>query len=223
MFDLSAFERDGFACRTGAALPVLDKLEHIVSALPADQAGLRLFAHAELAQTVSTSTPIGAAARDILGGSAKPVRAILFDKSARNNWALSWHQDRTIAVRDQRAVTGFEVWSRKQGVVHVEPPFHLIESMVTLRIHLDPVDYDNAPLRVISGSHLLGKIAESEIEAVACQHEPSFCLASRGDIWVYRTAILHASSGSRSERRRRVLQLDYSTAELPGGLEWIGL
>jgi Phytanoyl-CoA dioxygenase (PhyH) len=164
--------------------------------------------------------PIGAVAMSLLGANAKPVRAILFDKSETNNWALAWHQDRTIAVRRHVAAAGFGFQSTKAGIPHVEPPFDLIERMITVRIHIDAVDESNAPLRIAPGSHLLGRIPEADIDAAVRKSRQTICLAKPGDIWVYRTAILHASDRASGNRRRRVLQVDYSADELPAGLEW---
>jgi hypothetical protein len=97
---------------------------------------------------------IGAVARRHLGAGARPVRAILFDKNAEVNWGLAWHQDRTIAVRRRVEVPGFGPWTVKAGMVHVAPPFSLLARMITVRIHLDPVDAANAPLLIAPGSHL---------------------------------------------------------------------
>ena len=35
--------------------------------------------------------------------------------------------------------------------------------------------------------------------------------------------ILHASNAAETPRRRRVLQIDYSADDLPGGLQWLGV
>ncbi len=163
---------------------------------------------------------IGAAARDALGQGVRPVRAILFDKTAANNWALGWHQDRTIAVLSRADVAGFENWNSKAGVCHVEPPFGLIERMVTARIHLDAVDETNAPLIIAPGSHRLGKIVESDVDAVVRRCGTMACTARAGDVWLYRTSILHASKCAEGSRRRRVLQVDFSADELPAPLRW---
>jgi len=103
------------------------------------------------------------------------------------------------------------------------PPFPLLERMLTLRVHLDPVPETNAPLRVAPGSHRLGRIAETDVPAVvsACGVVP--CLADAGDIWLYATPILHASDRATAVSRRRVLQVDYSADALPGGLDWLGV
>ncbi len=150
----------------------------------------------------------------------RPVRALLFDKADGANWALAWHQDRTIEVAERREVAGFGPWTVKQGRVHVAPPVSLLERMVTVRFHLDPVDADNAPLIVAPGSHRLGLIPEPSIEAVVARPGEAMCLAEAGSVWLYRTLILHASARSRPGRHRRVLQIDLSADELPGGLRW---
>jgi len=95
--------------------------------------------------------------------------------------------------------------------------------MLTLRVHLDPVDADNAPLLIAPGSHCHGRIAEPAIAAHVERHGSYACLADRGDIWLYATPILHASDAARTPRHRCVLQLDYSADDLPGGLEWLGV
>lgn len=155
-----------------------------------------------------------------LGPAAAPVRAILFDKSAGSNWALSWHQDRTIAVAKRAEVARFVNWNRKGGVDHVEPPFHLIERMITVRIHLDPVSSENAPLLISPGTHRLGRITENDIAEVVERHGCVECLAQPGDVWLYRTPIVHASRRATKPARRRVLQVDYSADALPHPLRW---
>ena len=185
--------------------------------------GVRLFGRDRLEEMLSPPGPIGALAAETLGPRVKPVRAILFDKAPDNNWSLGWHQDRTIAVRRKIEVEGFGAWTRKAGILHVAPPWAILMKMLTVRIHLDRVDEDNAPLIVALGSHDLGRISEDRVEAMAQSLPQMACLANAGDIWVYATAILHASDAARLPRRRRVLQVDYAADDLPGGLEWLGL
>jgi hypothetical protein len=108
-------------------------------------------------------------------------------------------------------------------MVHVEPPFDLLASMVTVRVHLDAVPEANAPLLVAPGSHMRGRIATSEIPEVVRQCGIITCLAGAGDIWLYATPILHASDAASQPLHRRVLQIDYAVGQLPGGLEWLGV
>lgn len=216
------FERDGAAHLAGAAAPFLDRLHAVAASLPADKAGLRLHGVPGLTALLGPDA-LGRPAIERLGAGARPVRAILFDKRAAANWALGWHQDRTIAVRERADVPGYGPWSTKQGLQHVEPPFALFDSMVTLRIHLDAVPADNAPLLIAPGSHRLGRVPEAEIAAAVARCGTAACLAAAGDLWIYRTPILHASAASSANGHRRVLQVDYSAATLPVGLEWLGL
>ncbi|MEO0871606.1 MAG: phytanoyl-CoA dioxygenase [Pseudomonadota bacterium] len=100
------------------------------------------------------------------------VRAIAFNKSPSSNWSLGWHQDRTIAVASREEQTGFAHWSIKDGVTHVEPPFEVLARMVTLRVHLDAVDDENAPLLVADGSHRFGKVAEAGVNDLVNRPSP---------------------------------------------------
>jgi ectoine hydroxylase-related dioxygenase (phytanoyl-CoA dioxygenase family) len=107
--------------------------------------------------------------------------------------------------------------------MHVEPPFALLERMLTLRIHLDTVPADNAPLLIAPGSHLFGRIPERDIAARVAACGTFACTADRGDVWVYATPILHASARAARPGHRRVLQVDYAADDLPGGLTWLGV
>lgn len=204
-------------------MPTLAAIESALATLPPNQPGLRLTSLPTLAQILNATGAIGSHPAAIHGPQTKPVRAILFDKSAAANWALGWHQDRTIAVAARIDAPGFGPWTTKSGIQHVAPPQALLDRMLTLRVHLDPVDADNAPLLIAPGSHRHGRIAESDVATLVARHGTHACLAAKGDIWLYATPILHASDAATNPRHRRVLQLDYSADDLPGGLAWLGV
>lgn len=151
---------------------------------------------------------------------ARPVRALLFDKSPDHNWVVPWHQDRTVAVRRRVEMAGFGPWSIKDGQPHVEPPFALLARMLTLRLHLDDCPADNAPLQVALGSHR-ARVAAADAAGVARDRPQISCLAGAGDIWAYATPIVHRSGRALRPSRRRVLQIDFSPDDLPGELEWL--
>lgn len=196
----------------------------VVSHLPAGQAGVRIRGDARIPALISEGSAVFGIAASLIGRDARPVRAILFDKGPGNNWALGWHQDRTIAIALRRDCPGFGPWTIKQGIPHVEPPFPILEAMVTIRIHLDPVDANNAPLLFAPGSHLQGRIVEADYQQVLNACGVRTCLSKAGDVWAYATPILHSSQASTSvNRHRRVLQVDYSAQDLPHGLEWAGI
>lgn len=185
--------------------------------------GARLRCHAGLSEILSPSGTVGALAASLTSEAARPVRAVMFDKTPEANWIVAWHQDRVIPVRERRDAEGFGPWSTKDGVLHVAPPFEVLARMLTVRIHLDPVDTGNAPLRVALGSHRLGRVPADAATREAEALPTLACLADAGDVWAYATPILHASDRAAPPRRRRVLQVDYADFELPSGLAWLGL
>jgi hypothetical protein len=191
--------------------------------LPLDRPGLRLHGVTAVAALLGPDGPLRRAAATFIGPGAMPVRAVLFDKSPVRNWAVGWHQDRVIAVKERREMSGFGPWSVKEGINHVAPPVEVLRGMITIRLHLDPVGNDNAPLLYAPGSHRIGIVPVEQVpEMVACCGVAT-SLARAGDAWAYSTLILHASEPASVPARRRVLQVDYAACSLPGGLEWLGI
>jgi hypothetical protein len=174
------FEEDGAALHAGAVLSLLPAIEQALSEAARAAPGVRLHGNPALAALLEA----GAAARIAsvhLRAPARPVRAVLFDKTPDLNWSLDWHQDRTIVVRARRDVLGFGPWTTKQGLQHVAPPMTVLDGMATLRLHLDDVPADNAPLLIAPGSHLMGSIAEADVPDVVARCGTHACLAERGD------------------------------------------
>ena len=158
----------------------------------------------------------------LIGGRARPVRGILFDKTSKANWNVAWHQDLTIAVREKRLVAGFGPWTIKAGVPHAQPPLSVLEKMITLRIHLDHTDEANGALRVIPGSHQLGRLNPISIEQLLTKETPAICSVNAGGGLLMRPLLLHSSLSCAIPSHRRVLHIEFSTDKLPGGLEWYG-
>jgi hypothetical protein len=221
--DALTFARDGAQRFVGLARTALAELNAVAAGLPSGRAGVRLHGIPALRMLLSPTGIIGMIAAGELGPACGPVRAILFDKTPATNWSLAWHQDRTIAVVQRREVEGFGPWTVKSGLPHVAPPFDVLAKIVTLRIHLDPVPEDNAPLLIAPRSHRFGRVAERDIIRVVQQCGVVACTADVGDVWIYATPILHASEAATKPLRRRVLQADFAVGELPGGLQWLGI
>lgn len=158
-------------------------------------------------------------AEHYLNQPAFPVRALFFDKTPTANWRVPWHQDLAIAVKRRMEVAGFGGWSIKEDVPHVQPPTQVLESMLTVRLHLDSCPIDNGALGVIPGSHTHGKLTTEEITALTANH-PFVCEIQKGGALVMRPLLLHASSPARSASHRRVLHVEFASQPLPGGLEW---
>jgi len=156
----------------------------------------------------------------IPGEKSFPVRGILFDKTPEANWKVPWHQDLSIAVRSKCPTPGYGPWSLKAGVVHVQPPAELLESMLTVRIHLDPCPTTNGPLRVIPGSHRLGRLTAEQIDVIQRDWPSVVCAMPIGGAMIMRPLLLHASSVADSPTRRRVIHLEFASTALPSGLTW---
>jgi ectoine hydroxylase-related dioxygenase (phytanoyl-CoA dioxygenase family) len=144
---------------------------------------------------------------------------LLFDKTPAANWSIGWHQDTAIAVREKVEAPGFFGWSVKAGVPHVHPPTQILESMITLRVHVDDCGEGNGPLRVIPGSHRHGRLSDEAIAKRATGPEV-ICPLQAGGVLLMRPLILHASSPATTPQHRRVLHLEFAADPLPHGLEW---
>jgi hypothetical protein len=149
-----------------------------------------------------------------------PVRAMYFDKSPEANWLVSWHQDLTLALRARAEVPGFGPWSTKDGIPHVQPPVEFLEQMLTVRLHLDDADESNGALRVLPGSHRLGRLSSERINELRTRLPEFLCAVSAGDALLMRPLLLHASGRSKSARHRRVLHIEYAAFTLPHDLKW---
>ena len=217
------FEIHGAQLFRGALRECIRELAAALADLPGEAAGVRIHGIRALDPLLVPDGCIGAVAATILGPLARPVRAILFNKTEATNWSLAWHQDRTIAVKAPREAPGFGPWTVKSGLHHVEPPFDLLSRMVTLRAHLDDVPSANAPLLIAPRSHSFGRIPDGEIDKVVARCGSVACLAEAGDVWLYSTPVLHASKAAARPAGRRVLQVDFAAEQLPHGLEWLGV
>ena len=160
------------------------------------------------------------AAEKYLNKNASFVRAIVFDKTPTNNWLVTWHQDRTIAVSSKVEIDGWGPWSVKEGCHHVQPGIDVLNSMVTFRLHLDESTEETGCLRVIPGSHKCGVMSQEEIDKYVQEAIPFQCIAKKHSALVMRPHILHASSKATKPSSRRVLHVEFSCFTLPNGLEW---
>jgi ectoine hydroxylase-related dioxygenase (phytanoyl-CoA dioxygenase family) len=155
------------------------------------------------------------------GANTRPVRGIFFDKTPGANWPVAWHQDLTLAVAVRHEVEGWTHWSIKSGVPHVQPPVEMLERMITLRIHLDDNDAENGPLRVLPGSHRLGRVSGDRIAGLRVKISEHVCLGAAGSVLAMKPLILHASSAAKSPRHRRTIHIEYVPEDfLPAPLQW---
>lgn len=214
-----AIEHDGFSTASGV-LGDEERRELLTKLGPVSGAGRRGFLASPAVAALARSARLLDLVRPSLPSEPFPVRAIYFDKSAESNWLVSWHQDLTLALRARADAPGFGPWSTKDGVPHAQAPVELLERMLTVRLHLDDADESNGALRVLPGSHRLGRLSHERIQELRADRAEFLCAASAGDALLMRPLLLHASGRSTSPRRRRVLHIEYAAFTLPSGLEW---
>jgi len=112
---------------------------------------------------------------------------------------------------------GFSNWTVKNNQFAVQPPLDILKDNFTVRIHLDNTDAENGALKVIPRSHLDEQIS----------HPTSFnpqqefiCDTDAGGVMIMRPLLLHASNRTTNNKRRRVLHIEFSKANLPQQINW---
>ncbi len=161
--------------------------------------------------------PLTELLKRILGPDCGLVRGLFFDKPPSQSWSLPWHRDLTLAVVDNRLQTSlFKNPTTKAGVPHMEAPDCLLQSMLTLRIHLDAAFCGNGALRVIPGSH------HCRTEVLP-DDEGRLVTAAAGDVLAMRPLLSHCSGVGDSDNveHRRIIHLEYaSSPNLPDDFQW---
>jgi ectoine hydroxylase-related dioxygenase (phytanoyl-CoA dioxygenase family) len=153
-----------------------------------------------------------AIATEALGCDPVPFGATLFDKSTDANWLVTWHQDTALPLVERRDAVGWGPWSEKAGVIYAHAPATALSKVVALRVHLDDSTFDNGPLRVLPGTHMLGVLSDVQIHDAARRIEPVTCVVQRGGVIAMRPLLVHASSKVAATASRRVLHFEYAAA-----------
>lgn len=156
--------------------------------------------------------------RELFGYNYFVVKSIYFDKPETSNWYVPYHQDLTISVDKKVTLENFGPWTVKQNQFAVQPPIGILENIFTIRIHLDETDENNGALRVIPKSHLK-QIYRPETINWEVETETS-CNVKKGGIMIMKPLILHSSSRTTNNKKRRVIHIEFSNQELPAALQW---
>jgi ectoine hydroxylase-related dioxygenase (phytanoyl-CoA dioxygenase family) len=212
-------EHHGFS-RIEGVLTSVEQSELSELVKPATGAGHRGLLRVPAIAKLAGSEKLVSLVRPHLPAEHSLVRAIFFNKSPTANWLVPWHQDLTIALQARADTPGFGPWSIKDGIPHVQPPVELLEQMLSVRLHLDDADQSNGALRVLPGSHRLGRLSADRIQQLRAERSELICGVTAGDAFLMRPLLLHSSSRSTSTRSRRVLHIEYAAFSLPVGLEW---
>ena len=147
--------------------------------------------------------------KELTGIDLIPYKATLFEKTGKANWLVAFHQDTGLPVESIPVATGWGPTSEKSGVIFSQAPTSALTRILALRIHLDPSDPSNGPLRVIPNSHTR-RLNDNEFEKVKGSAAEVECCVGRGGVIAMRPLLLHASSKSENNAPRRVLHIEYA-------------
>ena len=220
---LGALESEGYCVRSGLfSGPEIANMTSELSdtGRARGRAGLRhALQHPGIAGLAHDARLLGIA-REVLGRTAMPFRATLFDKSPTSNWLVVWHQDTALPLRSRVDAEGWGPWSRKAGVLYAHAPTSALERILALRVHLDDSASENGPLRVLPGTHRLGVLTDEEVQNLARVTLAADCTVARGGVLAMRPLLIHSSSKLRSHAPRRVIHVEYASSMCTGdGLE----
>ena len=171
-------------------------------------------------QDLACSLKRHAALAGIVPPDGVAVQCTLFEKTPDNNWLVSLHQDLSIPVHERVADSELSGWSLKEGALFVQPPVSVLESLVALRVHLDDCGPESGALRLVPGSHRLGRLDVRRAAALRGEYGETTPAVRRGGVLAMRPLLLHASSKAVVPSFRRVLHFLLGPPTLPRGLRW---
>lgn len=148
------------------------------------------------------------------------TKAIYFNKPQTQNWSVGWHQDIPINVVEKIPTEGYTSWTLKKEINSVCPPEEILHDTFTLRIHLDDTNEQNGAVSVIPGSHKK-RHTDDEIKTITSNSNSATCYVNQGGVHLMKPLILHSSPRSTTQKKRRVIHLEFCSHELPNGLEWL--
>jgi hypothetical protein len=114
------------------------------------------------------------------------VQCTGFEKSSARNWLVAFHQDLSIPVARQINDSRLRGWSRKENSLFVQPPLEVLEQLTAVRVHLDSCLMVDGPLRVVPGSHQLGRLDSESAVMARKKHGEVVCELQRGGILAMR-------------------------------------
>jgi hypothetical protein len=214
--------RDGFAVIQGIVEPHdSSAIARRVDEMLTGNAGTRRMLDLPWCQTMARQLLDSKSLREVRPQDAETVQCTLFTKSTEKNWLVSLHQDLSIPVAERVECDGCFGWSEKEGEVFVQPPTEVLQDILAVRIHLDGCDERNGALRVVPGSHRLGRLSASDAMRVRAATGEVSVPVQQGGAMLMRPLLLHASSKSSVASPRRVLHFVFGPGSLPYPLRWL--
>ncbi|MHB8474539.1 MAG: phytanoyl-CoA dioxygenase family protein [Gammaproteobacteria bacterium] len=218
---LAAFESSGFALVAQVlADSECSKVAGHFDTFTSDDAGIRALLELDWCRSLASMMRSHPETAPHLSSDSVAVQCTAFAKKPETNWLVSLHQDLSIPVCERVQNPECRGWSSKQGVLFVQPPVVVLESLVAIRVHIDACSAENGALRIVPGSYRLGRLsADAQAEFRNATGE-LVVPVERGGALLMRPLILHASSKAAVPNGRRVLHFLFGPRTLPLGLRW---
>lgn len=215
------FEQSGYALLGG--LVTSSEVAHVadaLSALDTDSVAARQMLALDWCAQLARVLHRRLIAERVLPEGYAAVQCTYFEKSRGNNWLVPLHQDLSIPVAEQVEHPSLTGWSHKDGTCFVQPPPAVLAELVAVRLHIDDCGHDDGALKVVPGSHRLGRLNGAQANAAREHAGELLCPVQQGGAMVLRPLLLHASSKAGGVSKRRVLHFVFGPAALPFGLHW---
>ncbi|MBC6989484.1 hypothetical protein [Hymenobacter sp. BT491] len=127
-----SFKRDGYAIlpdlySSEEVLALVNTIESAPTTTPNFRRSQDLFAIRNLLHEIPDLAPLLWTVKlrqllySLFNSTPQLVKATYFDKPAKSNWLVAWHQDLMISVDRRQEIPGFGPWTNKQGDVAVQP------------------------------------------------------------------------------------------------------
>jgi hypothetical protein len=173
-----------------------DEIACLVGGMLGTYAGTRCLLEVEWCALLAERLANEPRIRLLLPVTARAVQCTLFAKTIETNWLVSLHQDLSIPVAERIESDACSGWSRKEGNTFVQPPVHMLETILAVRLHLDDSDESNGASRIVPGSHRLGRLSSVEAHRERETRGERLVSVLRGSAMIMRPLLLHASSKS---------------------------
>ncbi len=199
---------------------LLRDVEQRLETLIVARAGTRNLLEHEWCRALAASIRNHASLADCLQPASVAVQCTYFDKSPLRNWRVAFHQDLAVPTLLRSNHPELGAWSEKEGQLFVHAPASLLAQLLAVRLHIDPATTFNGPLRMLPGSHSLGRLTPAQIQHARATVPEVACTAQAGDVLLMRPLILHASSKGTVPARRRVLHFLFAPQNPGYDIRW---
>lgn len=199
----------------------LDDIRRQLDALPSDDAGTRNLLRQGFCRKLIPALREHLHGYGLLLPDAVAVQCTLFRKTHFRNWKVALHQDLGVPVAELVHHPALSGWSQKEGGLFVQPHTDMLDGMLVARLHVDACGVNDGPLRVVPGSHRMGRLSPQRAAELRRREGEVDCEAQPGDVLVMKPLLLHASSKARRPSgMRRVLHFLFGPADPGYGLRW---